>query len=217
MCRRWKWPARLTTPRKACSLWCTPRADPKQADAYTREMVAELMQDLANVERGALVLFTSRAQMRVATEALPAALMEVVLVQGNPVACAPAGQPHGTGGVGLSIRHLRNAVVWRRTGPAGQAVRDRVHHQAAVCPAVRAGGRSPRRVAAQRGARPVQRTGDSGHRNQAAAMDRPRHPHRRRTMPPSFATTSACNCKVTVGACWRGCRREDERRWGNPP
>lgn len=59
------------------------KADPKQADAYTREMVAELMQDLANVETGALVLFTSRAQMRTATEALPAALMEVVQVQGT--------------------------------------------------------------------------------------------------------------------------------------
>jgi ATP-dependent DNA helicase DinG len=59
------------------------RANPKQAEAYTREMAAELMNDLANVERGALVLFTSRAQMRVATESLPAALMEVVLVQGT--------------------------------------------------------------------------------------------------------------------------------------
>ncbi|MBK6323165.1 MAG: ATP-dependent DNA helicase DinG [Burkholderiales bacterium] len=59
------------------------RADPKQAEAYTREMVAELMQDLAQVEHGALVLFTSRAQMRTATETLPAKLMEVVLVQGT--------------------------------------------------------------------------------------------------------------------------------------
>jgi ATP-dependent DNA helicase DinG len=59
------------------------QADPKQADAYTREMVSELMQDLKKVERGALVLFTSRVQMRTATEALPASLMEVVLVQGT--------------------------------------------------------------------------------------------------------------------------------------
>ncbi|MES2952139.1 MAG: ATP-dependent DNA helicase DinG [Pseudomonadota bacterium] len=59
------------------------QAEPKQADAYTREMVAELMVDLKNVERGALVLFTSRAQMRTATDALPASLMEVVLVQGT--------------------------------------------------------------------------------------------------------------------------------------
>ena len=57
--------------------------DPKQADAYTREMVAELVQDLAQVERGALVLFTSKAQMRVATEALPAKLQNRVLVQGT--------------------------------------------------------------------------------------------------------------------------------------
>ncbi len=59
------------------------QAEPKQADAYTREMVAELMADLAQVEEGALVLFTSRAQMRVATDALPAALIERVLIQGT--------------------------------------------------------------------------------------------------------------------------------------
>lgn len=59
------------------------KADPKQADAYTREMVGELMQDLAQVPRGALVLFTSRAQMRAATDALPGALQDLVLVQGS--------------------------------------------------------------------------------------------------------------------------------------
>lgn len=59
------------------------RADPKQADAYTREMVGELLLDLAEVEHGALVLFTSRAQMRLATEALGTGLQQVVLVQGT--------------------------------------------------------------------------------------------------------------------------------------
>jgi len=59
------------------------RADPKQADAYTAEMVGELMHDLALVDKGALVLFTSRAQMRAATDAMPAALFDVVLVQGT--------------------------------------------------------------------------------------------------------------------------------------
>ena len=59
------------------------RADPKQADAYTTEMVAELVRDLAQVEKGALVLFTSRAQMRAAVDALPSALIDVVLVQGS--------------------------------------------------------------------------------------------------------------------------------------
>jgi ATP-dependent DNA helicase DinG len=44
-------------------------------------MVAELMTDLAQVQRGALVLFTSRAQMRMATDALPATLLDLVLVQ----------------------------------------------------------------------------------------------------------------------------------------
>jgi len=58
-------------------------SDPKQADAYTAEMVAALVHDLADVERGALVLFTSRAQMRTATDALPAHLQARVLVQGT--------------------------------------------------------------------------------------------------------------------------------------
>jgi ATP-dependent DNA helicase DinG len=59
------------------------RADPKQAEAYTAEMVAALVQDLHTVQRGALVLFTSRAQMRAATDALPEALRLRVLVQGS--------------------------------------------------------------------------------------------------------------------------------------
>ena len=59
------------------------RADPKQVEAYTTEMVQALLRDLQAVEHGALVLFTSRAQMRSATDALPAALRERVLVQGT--------------------------------------------------------------------------------------------------------------------------------------
>jgi ATP-dependent DNA helicase DinG len=59
------------------------QADPKNAEAYTREMVGELMNDLARVQRGALVLFTSRNQMRAATDALPSSLKDVVLVQGT--------------------------------------------------------------------------------------------------------------------------------------
>jgi ATP-dependent DNA helicase DinG len=58
-------------------------ADPKNVAAYTQEMVALLLDDLARVERGALVLFTSKAQMRAAGDALPAALLDVVLVQGT--------------------------------------------------------------------------------------------------------------------------------------
>lgn len=58
-------------------------ADPKHAEAYTREMVGELLVDLAQIERGALVLFTSRLQMRAAVDALSAPLQELVLVQGQ--------------------------------------------------------------------------------------------------------------------------------------
>ncbi|MBK9347223.1 MAG: ATP-dependent DNA helicase DinG [Burkholderiales bacterium] len=59
------------------------RADPKQAEAYTAEMVRLLMADIEQVQRGALVLFTSRAQMRAATDALPGHLIDMVLVQGT--------------------------------------------------------------------------------------------------------------------------------------
>jgi ATP-dependent DNA helicase DinG len=62
-------------------------ADPKDVDGYTREMLAALMADLHEVERGALVLFTSRAQMRQAQNLLErgehGALRERVLVQGE--------------------------------------------------------------------------------------------------------------------------------------
>ena len=62
-------------------------ADPKDVDGYTREMLAMLMADLREVERGALVLFTSRAQMRQAQGLLErgehGALRDRVLVQGE--------------------------------------------------------------------------------------------------------------------------------------
>lgn len=62
-------------------------ADPKDVDAYTREMLAALLVDLREVSRGALVLFTSRAQMRQAQALLErgehGALRERVLVQGD--------------------------------------------------------------------------------------------------------------------------------------
>ncbi|QIM53345.1 ATP-dependent DNA helicase DinG [Hydrogenophaga crocea] len=62
-------------------------ADPKDVDGYTREMLELLMADLREVRRGALVLFTSRAQMRSATGLLErganADLRARVLVQGE--------------------------------------------------------------------------------------------------------------------------------------
>ncbi|BAO80736.1 Rad3-related DNA helicase [Serpentinimonas raichei] len=57
------------------------RADPKDASAFNAELVCSLMQDLACVRHGALVLFTSRLQLRLACEALPPALRPLVLVQ----------------------------------------------------------------------------------------------------------------------------------------
>ena len=46
------------------------RADPKDAAHFTAEMVDALMLDLALVDYGALVLFTSREQLRQAVDAL---------------------------------------------------------------------------------------------------------------------------------------------------
>jgi len=62
-------------------------ADPKDVEAYTREMLDALMTDLAEVQRGALVLFTSKAQMKRAQELLERGmhreLRDKVLVQGD--------------------------------------------------------------------------------------------------------------------------------------
>ena len=58
-------------------------ADPRDAPAYTRDMVAALRADLRQVAHGALALFTSRAQMRAALDALDADLLTRVLVQGQ--------------------------------------------------------------------------------------------------------------------------------------
>jgi ATP-dependent DNA helicase DinG len=59
------------------------QADPKQVEAYTRDMVAALLTDLREVPHGALVLFTSRVQMQAAVQVLDAKLLDVVLVQGQ--------------------------------------------------------------------------------------------------------------------------------------
>lgn len=55
--------------------------DPRDAAAYTQAMVRSLLEDLSTVRHGALVLFTSREQMRQAVDALPAKLLPRVLVQ----------------------------------------------------------------------------------------------------------------------------------------
>ncbi|MFN3376700.1 MAG: ATP-dependent DNA helicase DinG [Burkholderiaceae bacterium] len=56
-------------------------ADPREAARFTEEMVQALLHDLAQVQAGALVLFTSRDQMRQAVDALPTVLRPRVLVQ----------------------------------------------------------------------------------------------------------------------------------------
>lgn len=56
-------------------------AEPKNAAAFSAEMVEALLNDLAQVKYGALVLFTSREQLRKAVDALPTALRASVLVQ----------------------------------------------------------------------------------------------------------------------------------------
>ena len=56
-------------------------ADPKEAARFTQEMVDALLGDLSHVQAGALVLFTSREQMRLAVDALSTAMRSQVLVQ----------------------------------------------------------------------------------------------------------------------------------------
>lgn len=57
------------------------RADPRDAAAYVAEMAQALARDLATVRHGALVLFTSRDQLRQAVEALTPVLRPRVLLQ----------------------------------------------------------------------------------------------------------------------------------------
>ena len=57
------------------------QAEPKHAGPFIQEMVHTLLHDLASVQTGALVLFTSKEQMRQAVDALPSALRSKVLVQ----------------------------------------------------------------------------------------------------------------------------------------
>lgn len=63
------------------------QADPKDVEGYSREMLDALMDDLTQVRRGALVLFTSKALMRRAQELLErgmhSALRGKILVQGE--------------------------------------------------------------------------------------------------------------------------------------
>ncbi len=63
------------------------RADPREAAAFTTEMIALLLADLRAMQdtapAGALVLFTSRDQLRQAVAALPDRLRPYVLVQGE--------------------------------------------------------------------------------------------------------------------------------------
>jgi ATP-dependent DNA helicase DinG len=63
------------------------QADPKDVEGYSREMLDALMEDLTQVQRGALVLFTSKALMRRAQDLLErgmhSALRDKILVQGE--------------------------------------------------------------------------------------------------------------------------------------
>lgn len=56
-------------------------ADPREARRFTEEMIEALLTDLSRVQAGALVLFTSRDQMRQAVDALSTAMRAKVLVQ----------------------------------------------------------------------------------------------------------------------------------------
>jgi ATP-dependent DNA helicase DinG len=56
-------------------------ADPREAARFTEEMVEALLNDLSRVQAGALVLFTSREQMRQAVDALSTGMRNQVLVQ----------------------------------------------------------------------------------------------------------------------------------------
>lgn len=58
-------------------------SSPKKIDDYNREMIGEFIVDLANVQAGALALFTSRSHLQQAYDSLPEQLKERVLLQGS--------------------------------------------------------------------------------------------------------------------------------------
>lgn len=58
-------------------------AEPREVSAYNAEVSQAIAQDLSALERGALVLFTSKAHLSQAVSALPDALRDRVLVQGD--------------------------------------------------------------------------------------------------------------------------------------
>ncbi len=70
-------------PRQGTFTASSTLAAPREVAAFTRQMIEALLDDLAQVQSGALVLFTSREQMRLAVEQLPDALRATVLVQGQ--------------------------------------------------------------------------------------------------------------------------------------
>ena len=102
------------------------RADPKDVEGYTREMLDALMEDLAQVQRGALVLFTSKAQMKRAQELLERGMHSALARQGagagRCVAHAVAQAPCRACGRWPGVHSVRLAVVWRGAGSAGRAV-----------------------------------------------------------------------------------------------
>ncbi len=156
------------------------RADPKNATAFTAEMVDALMArpGAGGLRRAGAVHFARAAAPggRCAADRHAPAGAGADRAAAHPAAGAP---PRARGG-GPAVHHLRHAVVRRRARPARAAVRIGVHHQAAVCAARRPGGRGARRVAARRRARSVQRAGGAGHGDAPGAMGRPRDPHRGR-------------------------------------
>ena len=58
-------------------------AEPRDVTAYNVQVSAQIAQDLRHVQRGALVLFTSRAHLSQAVAALPEDVRDKVLVQGD--------------------------------------------------------------------------------------------------------------------------------------
>ena len=112
------------------------RADPKQADAYTREMVAELMDDIEQVEtRRAGAVYLAARKCAPPPRPCRGHLMDMVLVQGTQSRTRLLAAHTARVESGLPSVMFGMQVVWRRAGPARRTVRNRVHHQAAVRPA----------------------------------------------------------------------------------
>ena len=111
-----------------------PWPTPARPTSTPREMVAACCATCEKVKRGALVLFTSRVQMRAAVDRAAGPSCWTWCWCKASFTHPFVGQPAARVESGGSVGDLWHAVLWRRPGLARSAVRNRVHRQLPFSP-----------------------------------------------------------------------------------